>query len=63
MKRISVVTPCLNSERYIEQTLRSVAMQRDDGVEVEHLVIDGGSADGTAALVAKYAHPHTHYIS
>lgn len=62
MKRITVVTPCLNSEQTIEQTLQSVASQREDGLEVEHLVMDGGSTDGTAAIVARYAHPNTRWV-
>lgn len=63
MKRISVITPSFNSEKYIEQTLRTVAMQREEGLEVEHLIMDGGSTDGTAAIVAEYAHCHTKFIS
>lgn len=62
MKRITVVTPALNSERFIEETLRSVAMQREDGLDVEHIIMDGGSVDGTASIVAKYAHPRTRLI-
>ena len=62
MRRITVITPCLNSERYIEHTLRTVAMQREDGIQVEHLIIDGGSTDGTSDLVTKYQHPDTQHI-
>ena len=63
MKRISVITPSLNSGRYIEHTLRSVALQRDDGIQVEHIIIDGGSTDDTEACVEKYKHPDTRYVS
>ena len=41
----SIVTPCLNAEATIGETLRSVAAQ--DVGAVEHIVIDGGSTDGT----------------
>ena len=46
---ITVVTPCLNSAATIIQTLDSVAPQLRDGDE--HLVVDGGSTDGTLDLL------------
>src|SRR3954466_15542507 len=50
---ISVITPCLNAHATIERALASVAEQ---GYEpLEHVVIDGGSTDGTLDLLA--AHP------
>ena len=49
---ITIVTPCLNARATIEQTLRSVAEQQYDG-EVEHLVVDGGSTDGTLEVLAE----------
>src|SRR3954453_11329631 len=42
---VTVITPSLNARPTIEETLRSVRMQ--DYPHVEHLVIDGGSTDGT----------------
>jgi GT2 family glycosyltransferase len=49
---ISVVTPCLNAAATIEQALASV---RDQGLGdlVEHVVVDGGSTDGTVALLER----------
>jgi glycosyltransferase involved in cell wall biosynthesis len=44
---ISVVTPTYNSESWIETCAASVRMQATPGLEVEHLVVDGGSSDGT----------------
>jgi glycosyltransferase involved in cell wall biosynthesis len=51
--KISVVTVCLNSRSTIEDTIRSVAGQK--GVEVEYIVIDGGSSDGTLAIIDQYS--------
>ncbi len=51
--RVTVVTPCLNAVRFIEAMLQSVAVQRRDGLEVEHLILDGGSTDGTLELLAQ----------
>ena len=53
MKRplVSVVTPCFNSERHIQRCLDSV--RRQSYPDVQHIVIDGGSTDGTVALLAQ----------
>lgn len=63
MKRVSVITPSYHSSKTLEATLRTVAMQREDGLEVEHIIMDGGSTDETAAIVARYAHADTRFIS
>lgn len=63
MKRISVITPSYQSSGTLEATLRSVAMQREDGLAVEHIIMDGGSTDETAEIAARYAHADTQFIS
>lgn len=52
MPLISVVTVSLNSVSTIEQTIDSVASQSYDNIE--HLVIDGGSTDGTLDIIRKH---------
>jgi glycosyltransferase involved in cell wall biosynthesis len=52
--KITVVTVCYNAAGTIADTLASVAAQR--GVEVEHVVIDGGSTDGTLEVVRRFPH-------
>lgn len=47
---ISVITPSLNMLGYLERCVASVADQ--EGVRAEHLVMDGGSQDGTAEWLA-----------
>jgi glycosyltransferase involved in cell wall biosynthesis len=50
--KLSIVTICLNSERYIRQTIESVVSQKN--VDYEYIVIDGGSIDGTLDIIAEY---------
>jgi glycosyltransferase involved in cell wall biosynthesis len=52
MPRIAVVTVVWNDARHIEQTLESVLGQAYP--RLEHIVVDGGSTDGTAALIERY---------
>ena len=50
--KISVVTVCRNSAATIADTLQSVAAQVHP--DIEHIVIDGKSTDGTMAIVDRY---------
>lgn len=49
---VSVIIPAYNAERFIAQTLESVLAQTYPNLEV--LVVDDGSQDGTAAIVRQY---------
>ena len=49
---ISIVTPCFNSIRWIDLCLRSVRRVLQ-GREYEHIVVDGGSTDGTFEFLQK----------
>lgn len=50
--RITVVTPALSAVRTIESTLRSVIEQSYPNLE--YIVMDGGSADGTVRIIERY---------
>lgn len=52
MKRISIVTVVYNGERYLEKTILSVASQTYK--DIEHVVVDGGSTDGTMEILKKH---------
>jgi glycosyltransferase involved in cell wall biosynthesis len=51
--RISIVTPSYKQAAFIEETIRSVLLQGYPNLQF--MVIDGGSADGTVAILEKYA--------
>lgn len=59
LPRISILTPSFNQGRFIEENIRSVMQQ--DYPNIEHIVIDGGSSDGTIDILRKY--PQIKYVS
>jgi glycosyltransferase involved in cell wall biosynthesis len=59
--KISIITTSFNSVKTIEDTLESVLGQV--GVELEYIVVDGGSTDGTLDILNKYHNRLAHIIS
>ena len=51
--KISLITACYNSAGTIRTAMESVFAQR--GVDVEYIVVDGGSTDGTVEIIKEYA--------
>jgi glycosyltransferase involved in cell wall biosynthesis len=58
---MTVITACYNAASTIEQTITSVRDQRT--VSIEHILIDGGSTDGTMEIVNRYRSLFSHVIS
>lgn len=57
---ISIITVSFNSEKTIEQTIKSVVEQDYD--DFEYIIIDGASSDGTLAIIKKYASAYPEII-
>ncbi len=62
--KLTVITPVFNGREFIEKCLRNV-IEQNVGADVEHLIIDGASNDGTPEIIQQYAskYPHIRYIS
>jgi glycosyltransferase involved in cell wall biosynthesis len=51
---ISIITPCLNRVQFVRPAIESVLAQHYE--PIEHIVMDGGSTDGTLETLKAYAH-------
>lgn len=61
--KLTVITPCFNAKKFITTCIDNIIDQHC--TNIEHLIIDGGSSDGTIEIIKNYAnkHPHICFIS
>lgn len=61
LPKVTVVTVTYNAKAYLEQTLESVIEQ--DYPNIEYIIIDGASTDGTINIIKQYEKYLTYWIS
>lgn len=59
--KLTIVTPSFNQAAFVERTLRSVLDQGYDNLE--YIVVDGGSTDGSAEIIERYADQLAWWVS
>ena len=59
--KISIVTACYNSAATIRDTLRTIQMQTHQ--DIEHIIIDGGSTDGTLEILEQNKQHLAYFVS
>lgn len=59
--KISIITVCLNADRTIEETIKSIVY--NDYPNIEYIIIDGGSRDNTINIIKKYEKYIAYWVS
>lgn len=58
--KITIITACRNAAGTLGTTLESVARQRRDGFDLEYIIVDGASTDGSVELIRAFAERAAH---
>jgi glycosyltransferase involved in cell wall biosynthesis len=61
LPRVTIVTPSFNQAQFLERTIRSVLDQ--EYPDLEYIVMDGGSTDGSVEIIRRYAEQLTYWTS
>src|SRR5687768_4489903 len=60
--RFAIVTPSFNQAKFLEAAMRSV-LEQQGTAEIEYVVMDGGSTDGSAEVIQRHASRLAHWES
>ena len=52
--QITIITPCLNGADFVRGAIDSV-LRQDNGINIEHIVLDAGSTDDTRNILSEYS--------
>ena len=55
---LTIITPVVNGSKYLKGCMENVAFQWEEGIE--HLIIDGGSSDGSQAIINDFSSSYSH---
>jgi len=61
--KISIITPSRNSEKYIENNLKSVHLQQNGDFSIEQIIVDGNSTDRTIEIIESFKKQHNANIT
>ena len=59
--RVTIITVCYNRKNTIEQAIKSVLEQNYSNIE--YIIVDGNSTDGTKEIIESYRDKISQYIS
>ena len=59
--KVSIITSAYNNVLTLEDSIKSILGQSYD--DIEHIIIDGGSTDGTTSVIEKYSDSIAHWVS
>jgi len=59
-KKITIITPAFNSEKYIEKNIMAIINSNYDKNNIEHIIVDDGSTDNTKLICEKWTKKYSH---
>ena len=61
--KFSIITANRNGERFLGESIRSIISQSEDGIDLEYILVDGASTDGSLGIIERYQPQISIFIS